>query len=49
MQTDNVRYENLPPLVDLNKILKSCLKSSDRSKFPEKQEQTIPCEINRAV
>ena len=36
MLTNDARHENLPPPLDLNGILKSCLESNDRSKFPEK-------------
>ena len=46
MLTDDARHENLYPSLDLNRILKSCLKRNDRSKFPEKYEQNVPCEIN---
>ena len=42
MLTGDARHENLLPCHDLNRILKSCLKRNDRSKFP----QVIPHEIN---
>ena len=37
---------NVPPPLDLTRILKSYHKRNDRRKFPEKKEQLIPCEIN---
>ena len=33
----------------LNRDLESCLKKNDRSKFPEKWEQTIPGEISHVI
>ena len=49
MLTDNTRHQNVPPPLDLKRVLKSCLKRNDTSKFLEKEEQTIPQEINCAV
>ena len=43
------RHENVPLPLDSNRILKVCFKRKNRSKFQEKQEQTIPHDINRAV
>ena len=43
------KHEKVPLPLDLNRILKLCFKRKDRSKFQEKQEQTIPHDINRAV
>ena len=36
----------LPPSLDLARISKSFLIRNDRGKYPEKQMQAIPCEIN---
>ena len=43
------RHENIHPPLDLNRILKSYFKRKGRRKFQEKQEQTIPHDINRAA
>ena len=43
------KHENIPSRLDLNRILKSCFKRKDRTKFHEKQEQITPHDINRAV
>ena len=47
--TDNARLKKVPPLLDLTIVLKSYHKRNDRRKFPEKQEQPLPREINRAT
>ena len=47
--TDNARLKNVPPPLDLTRILNSYHKRNDRRKFPEKQERPIPREINRAA
>ena len=50
MVTDNARLKNVPPPLDLTRILlKSYYKRNDRRKFPEKYKWLIPCEINRAT
>ena len=36
MFTDNTRLENVPPPLDLTRVLKSYHKRNDRGKFPEK-------------
>ena len=36
------RHENVPSFLDLTRILKPCFKRNNRSKFQEKEEQTIP-------
>ena len=46
MLTDDTRHKNVPPPLDLIRILKSYHKRNDKRKFPEKQEQPIPHEIN---
>ena len=48
--TDDTRLKNVPPPLDLTRIQKSYhKKKNDRRKLPEKQEQPIPREINRAA
>ena len=47
--TNDARLKNVPPPLDLTRILKSYHKRNDRRKFPEKQEPPIPREINRAA
>ena len=36
MLTDDARLKNVPPTINLTRILKSCHKRNDRRKFPEK-------------
>ena len=36
MLTDDARLKNVPPPINLTRILKSCHKRNDRRKFPEK-------------
>ena len=36
-----LRHENVLSCLDLTRILKPCHKRNHRSKFPEKQKQTI--------
>ena len=38
MLTDDAKHENVPPILDLTRILKSCHKSNERSKFTEKKD-----------
>ena len=47
--TEGARLKNIPPSLDLTRILKSYHKRNDRRKFPEKQERSIPREINRGA
>ena len=49
MLTDDARHKNVPPPLDLIRILKSYHERNDRRKFPGKQEQLIPCEINHVA
>ena len=48
MLTGDARHENIHYSLDLNRLLKSCLKRNDRSKFPVKKG-AIPHKINRVV
>ena len=41
--------KNVPPPLDLTRILKLYHESNDRKKLSEKQEPPIPCEINHAI
>ena len=47
--TDDARFKNVPPLLYLTKILELYHKRNDGRKFPEKQQQSIPREINHAA
>ena len=47
--TDGARLKNVPPPLDLTRILKAYHKRNDRRKFPETQEWPIPCEVNCAA
>ena len=47
--TDGARLKNVPPPLDLTRILKAYHKRNDRRKFPEKQKWLIPCEVNCAA
>ena len=49
MLTDDARHENVPPSLDLTRILKSYHKRNDGRKFKEKQKQPVPREINHAA
>ena len=48
MLTDEASHKSVPPSLDLNRVSKSCLKRNE-AKFPEKQKQTIPRELNRVA
>ena len=38
MLTDDAKHENVPPILDSTRILKSCHKSNERRKFTEKKD-----------
>ena len=49
MSTDDAKHENVPPILDLTRILKSCHKSNERNKFTEKKDQTMSRGISPAT
>ena len=49
MLTDDAKHENVPPILDLTRILKSCHKSNERNKFTEKKDQTMSRGISPAT
>ena len=46
---DDARHKNVPPPLDMGRMLKSYHKRNDRKKSTEKLERLTPNEINRAV